>query len=138
MIGLDTNILARYYVQDNAGTGASKQREAARRLMESGRPLMVCKTVLLELEWVLRGYYQFTPAEIAGVMNHLLSLPQVTVEDRGSIVQALSHREAGLELADALHHASYRDCDSMASFDDRRFARRARRMGLTPRVITPE
>ena len=138
MIGLDTNVLARYYIQDLGGADALKQREAARRLMESGRPLMVCKTVLLELEWVMRGYYEFSTAEIAGAMNHLLALPQITVEDRESIIQALSHCEAGLELADALHHASYRACDSMASFDDKKFARRARRMGLAPRVVVPD
>ena len=138
MIGLDTNVLARYYIRDEGDTQALKQREAARRLMESGKPLKVCKTVLLELEWVMRGYYAFSKAEITGVMNHLLALPQVTVEDRESIVQALSHCEAGLELADALHHASYRDCNSMASFDDKQFARRARRMGLAPRVAVPE
>ncbi|MGP1677342.1 MAG: type II toxin-antitoxin system VapC family toxin [Burkholderiales bacterium] len=138
MIGLDTNVLARYYIQDEGDAEAFKQREAARRLMESGRPLMVCKTVLLELEWVMRGYYEFSTAKIAGVMKHLLALPQVTVEDRESIVQALSHCDAGLELADALHHASYRACDSMASFDDKHFARRAHRMGLTPRVVVPQ
>ena len=137
MIGLDTNVLARYYIQNDGDTEAKKQREAARRLMESGKPLMVCKTVLLELEWVMRGYYKFTPAQIAGVMNHLLALPQVTIEDRECIVRALSHCEAGLEFADALHHASYRDCDSMASFDDKQFARRAKRMGLAPRVAVP-
>jgi len=136
--GLDANVLARYYVQDEGDTEARKQRDAARRLMESGRPLMVCKTLLLELEWVMRGYYKFSTAQIAKVMNHLLSLPQVKVEDRASIVQALSHCEAGLELEAALHHASYRDCDSMASFDDKQFARRARRMGLAPRVVVPE
>lgn len=138
MIGLDTNVLARYYIQDEGDAEAVKQREAARRLMESGKPLMVCKTVLLELEWVMRGYYEFSKAQIAGVMNHLLALPQVTVEDRESIIQALSHCEAGLELADALHHASYRMCNSMASFDNKQFARRAQRMGLTPRVQVPE
>ena len=137
MIGLDTNVLARYYIQNDGDTEAKKQREAARRLMESGKPLMVCKTVLLELEWVMRGYYKFTPAQIAGVMNHLLALPQVTIEDRECIVRALSHCEAGLKFADALHHASYRDCDSMASFDDKQFARRAKRMGLAPRVAVP-
>ncbi len=137
MIGLDTNVLARYYIQDDADAEAKKQREAARRLMESGKPLMVCKTVLLELEWVMRGYYKFSRAQIAGVLNHILALPQVTVEDRAGIVQALSHGEAGLELADALHHSSYRDCDSMASFDDKQFARRAKRMGLAPHVVVP-
>jgi predicted nucleic-acid-binding protein len=137
VIGLDTNVLARYYIHDEADAEAKKQREAARRLMESGKPLMVCKTVLLELEWVMRGYYKFTVAQINSVMNHLLALPQVTIEDRESVVQALSHCQAGLELADALHHASYRACDSMASFDDKQFARRTRRIGLAPRVVVP-
>ena len=137
MIGLDTNVLARYYIQDEADAAAIRQREAARRLMESGKPLMVCKTVLLELEWVMRGYYQFSATQIAGVMNHLLALPHVTIEARESIVHALSHCKAGLDLADALHHASYKSCDSMASFDDKKFARRARRMGLAPRVVVP-
>ena len=138
MIGLDTNVLARYYIDDKADAEALKQREAARRLIESGKPLMVCKTVVLELEWVMRGYYEFSTTAIAAVINHLLALPQVTVEDRESIVQALSHCQAGLELADALHHASYRGCDSMASFDDKKFARRSRRMGLAPQVVVPE
>ena len=137
MIGLDTNVLARYYIQDAGDGEAAKQREAARRLMESGKSLMVCKTVLLELEWVMRGYYKFSKAQITGVMEHLLSLPQVTIEDRASIVKALSHCAAGLEMADALHHSSYQGCDSMASFDDKQFARRAQRIGLTPRVGVP-
>ena len=138
MIGLDTNVLARYYIRDNGDTEALKQRDAARRLMESGKPLMVCKTVLLELEWVMRGYYEFSSREISAVINHLLALPQITVEDREAIVQALSHSEAGLELADALHHASYRGCESVASFDDKKFVRRARRLGLAPRIVVPE
>lgn len=137
MIGLDTNVLARYYVRDRSDEEAEKQHQAARRLIESGRPLMVCKTVLLELEWVMRGYYGFTAAEIASVLNHLLALPHATVEDRDAVRQALAHHAAGLDLADALHHASYRDCDAMASFDDRKFARRAKRMGLAPTVMVP-
>ena len=56
MIGLDVNVLARYYVEDAGDAEARKQRVAARRLMESGQPLMIGKMVLLELEWVLRGF----------------------------------------------------------------------------------
>jgi predicted nucleic-acid-binding protein len=137
MIGLDTNILARYYVQDESDTEAERQHETARRLIEPGEPLMVCKTVLLELEWVMRGYYGFSPGEIATAIEHLLSLPHVTIEDREVVVQASSHALAGLDFADALHLASYRDCTSMASFDDRKFARRARRLNLAPKVTVP-
>ena len=54
MIGLDTNVLARYYIDDAGDSESVKQREAARRLIEAGSALMVSKTVLLELEWVMR------------------------------------------------------------------------------------
>jgi predicted nucleic-acid-binding protein len=138
MIGLDTNVLARYYIADKADAEAQRQHEAARRLIESGQALMVCKTVALELEWVMRGYYGFNPQEIARVFHHLLSLDHVTVEDRETLLQALAQSEAGLEMADALHHASYRGCDSMASFDDQKFARRVKRLGLMPRVVVPD
>ncbi len=64
-IGLDTNILARYYVASEEGDSATQsQCELARKLIESDRALFVAKTVLLELEWVLRGYYKFSGEEI--------------------------------------------------------------------------
>ena len=137
MIGLDTNILARYYIEDAADAEATRQRSAARRLVESGQPLMVCKTVILELEWVMRGYYGFTHAEAASVLRHLLGLPHVTVEDREAVERALANEAVGIEFADALHHASYRGCESVASFDDRKFARRAKKLGLAPAVVVP-
>ena len=137
MIGLDTNVLARYYVEDAADPQAGKQRLAARRLIESGQALMVCKTVVLELEWVLRGYYGFEPAEVAAVLGHLLSMAHVAVEDRAVVERALQNLQAGLEFADALHHASYAACERVASFDDRKFARRAGKLGLLPAVVIP-
>jgi predicted nucleic-acid-binding protein len=135
MIGLDTNVLARYYIEDKADAQAQRQRVVARRLIESGQPLMVCKTVVLELEWLMRGYYGFSQAEAISVLRHLLALSHITVEDRDAVEQALSSFDAGIDLADALHHASYRSCTSMASFDDRRFARRAKKLGLAPNVM---
>lgn len=134
MIGLDTNVLARYYIDDVGDAQATRQRVAARRLIESGQPLMVGKTVILEFEWVMRGYYGFSGSEVAAVLRHLLGLQHVTIEDRESIEQALSNGDAGIDFADALHHASYKACDGVATFDDRKFARRAKRLGLTPVV----
>ena len=84
MIGLDTNVLARYYIDDDADAQAQLQRLAARRLIESGQPLMVRKSVVLELEWVMRGYYSFALADVVSVMRHLLGQAHITVEDRES------------------------------------------------------
>jgi len=102
-----------------------------------GEPLAVCLTVLLEFDWVMRGYYGFPPAQVAAAMQHLLSLPHVVVQHRERVEQAISHALAGLDFADALHLVNYLDCDRVASFDDRRFARRAQKMNLAPRVFVP-
>lgn len=39
--------------------------------------------------------------------------------------------------ADALHHASSRHCDAMATFDDKGFAQRAAAKGWVPKVLVP-
>jgi len=44
MIGLDTNILARYYIDDDTYIEAAKQRLLAKSLIESGKEFMICKT----------------------------------------------------------------------------------------------
>lgn len=44
MIGLDTNVLARYYVADESDAEATRQHGAAARLVDSGEPLLVAKT----------------------------------------------------------------------------------------------
>ena len=136
MIGLDTNVLARYYLGGHdADAATARQQQLARRLFEGDLPLLVCKTVLLELEWVMRGAYASTREQFVGVLEHLLSSPQVTLEDRLSVEAALAGHRNGLDFADALHHACYRSCDAMASFDDRKFARRANKLGAVPAVI---
>lgn len=138
MIGLDTNVLARYYLGGfDADAVTARQQQAALRLLEGGQPLHVAKTVLLELEWVMRGAYRSTREQFADVLDHLLASPHVTLEDRLSVEAALVGYRNGLDFADALHHAAYRSCAAMASFDDRRFARRADKLGLMPKVQVP-
>ncbi len=140
MIGLDTNVLARYYVAATPGVDDAatfKQCEAARALIDGGKRLMVGKTVVLELEWVLRGRYELTTALTKQVLAHLLSLTHVEIEDRVAVQAATNALSQGFDFADALHHASYRSCASVATFDDKGLARRARRLGLKPGVNAP-
>ncbi|HMY01082.1 MAG TPA: type II toxin-antitoxin system VapC family toxin [Agitococcus sp.] len=138
MNGLDTNILARYYIEDAGDSESLKQRLLAQKIIEAGTPLMVCKTVILEFEWVMRGYYQFSAQAISTVFNHLLSLSHVQIEDRDLVQKAVTYYLTGLDFADALHHASYQTCTQMLSFDDRRFARKVKKMALLPPVIVPK
>lgn len=138
MIGLDTNVLARYYLDGHdVDAATARQQRAARRLIEGDQPLHVAKTVLLELEWVMRGVYAVEPAQFGEVLDHLLALPHVSIEDRLAVEAALTGHRGGLDFADALHHASYRTCQGVVTFDDARFARRANRLGLKPAVTVP-
>jgi hypothetical protein len=49
MIALDTNILARFYVDDPADPEAARQRPIARRLLSESPRAFVPLTVILEL-----------------------------------------------------------------------------------------
>lgn len=138
MIGIDTNILARYYIQDESDAEAKKQHLAAKTLFDSDAQLFVCKTVVLEFEWVMRGYYKFSTNEIFSVLEHLFSLNFVVLEDNDALQQALLNYKLGLDFADALHHACYHHCSSIASFDDKKFSKRAQRLGLLPPITVPK
>ena len=133
MIGLDTNVLARYYVA-SSDAPSQKQSAAAKKLLESGKSLFVSKSVVLELEWVLRGYYKSTPKDVLTVLQHLLAMPHVDMEDRVAVELAIAALSDGFDFADALHHASARHCTSMATFDDKKFAKRATAKGWKPPV----
>lgn len=133
MIGLDTNVLARYYVT-SSDTPSQKQSAAARKLLESGKALFVSKSVVLELEWVLRGYYKSPPEDVLAVLTHLLAMPHLDIEDRVAVELAAAALHDGFDFADAMHHASARHCTSMATFDDKKFARRATAQGWKPPV----
>jgi len=137
-IGLDTNVLARYFVSPKPTDAAEcRQSALAIALIDSGQPLAVCKTVLLELEWVLRGYYGYPAKAIRAAFDYLLSQPHINIEDRPQVENALRNSAAGLDFADALHHASYATCARVASFDDRGFARRSDKLKLQPPVKVP-
>jgi predicted nucleic-acid-binding protein len=105
--------------------------------MTNSPSLFVPLTVVLELEWVLRAFYRFEPAQIVRALEHLLGLGHVNTEESERIAAALPLTADGMDFADALHLASSQHCDALYTFDDRRFARRARRLGCAPPVQVP-
>lgn len=118
MLAVDTNVLVRLLTADDPA-----QAGRARRLVEQKR-VFVGKTVLLETEWVLRGGYGYARSDILDGLRALLGLTNVAVEDPPAVRAALTWCEEGMDFADALHLASSRHCEGMATFD-RRFARLA-------------
>ena len=131
MRAVDTNILARFYLHDDAAQG----RIAASVL--SAGDIFVPKTVILELEWVLRYVAEQPENKVIECLAHLIALPGITVEDRDEIEAALGHYRNGVDFADALHLAASKACSEMLTFDDRGYARRARRLRLKPTVRVP-
>ena len=97
MLAVDTNVLVRLLVNDDARQGA-----AARRLFESDE-IWIGVTVLLETAWVLESIYDLSADETVKALQRLLGLPNVRAEDPGAVAAALDAAGKGLELADALH-----------------------------------
>lgn len=127
MIALDTNVLVRLLTRDDP-----QQAAIAAEVMR-GEDLFVSKTVLLELEWVLRFTYRFEAAAINRALRGLLGLPTLTVEDSATVLDALDAHAAGLDFADALHLAASPKAATFATFD-RKLAAHAERRDGAPRV----
>ena len=134
MIAVDTNVLARFYCDDPQDPEARHQRPRARRVMMESAAVFVPLTVVLELEWVMRGFYGLPPSEFCRAAEHLLGMVHVTVERWEAVSDALVQHREGLDFADALHWACSAGCERIVTFDDRGFARRAKRLGLAPEV----
>ena len=131
MKALDTNVLARFFVDDPDDAQAAKQRPAALAAMSERAFISV--TVVLELEWVLRGFYELPRKEISKVMRALVGVEHLTLEDRDSVLMALDAFDKGLDFADALHMSRSAGSVAFATFDQR-LAKRARALALTPQV----
>ena len=126
MIGLDTNVLLRYIVRDEAA-----QAKAASRLIE-GRcskeePGHVTHVVLAELAWVLGRGYGYTKAEVVKVLAAILSSAELRVQESAQAWAALRAFQAGqADFADYLIGAANAACGCSATFS---FDKRAAKSG---------
>jgi predicted nucleic-acid-binding protein len=131
MKSLDANVLARFFIDNDDDPQATRQRPAAAAIL-SGR-CYVSLTVLLEFEWVMRGFYALRLRDISRVLRALAGIEHVTVEDRGAVLTALDAYDRELDFADALHIAHSASAAAFVTFD-RRLAKRAGRLGATPPI----
>jgi predicted nucleic-acid-binding protein len=131
MRALDTNVLARFFVDDADDAQAVKQRPAA--VAALSQRSFVSVTVLLELEWVLRGFYELPRRDICRVLRALASIEHIALEDRDAVLVAVDAFAKGLDFADALHVARSSRASGFVTFD-RRLAKRAKALALTPPV----
>jgi predicted nucleic-acid-binding protein len=120
MIGLDTNVLARYIAEDDAAQSA-----AAARVLESlsaESPGFVPLVVIAELVWVLQFSYRFNKREVADVVEKLLRSAELMLENAEIVAHALREfRRSRADFADCLiercAHAA--GCQHTVTFDRR-------------------
>ena len=132
MIAVDTNVLVRYVTGDDPIQGP-----LAMRVLDDPQGIFVGKTVLLELEWVLRAAYRLPREAIETALLQIAGLSNVTLENPEQIAFALDAHRQGLDFADALHYAS---CPSSTKFHtfDALFVKRGRTLGLNVHDIADE
>ncbi len=111
MIALDTNILARFLLQDDPA-----QFKLAKELLAQDTQYTAPPTVMLELVWVLESY-DCTRKEIALALHTLLGLPNFKPKAFEAHCHAINHYESGMDFGDALHLALSSADASFLTFD---------------------
>ena len=118
MIGLDTNVLVRFLVQDD-----KRQGQEAADLIEGlteRDPGFICREVLVELAWVLERAYGMSRREIVTAIEGLLASRELVIEEAGRVGSALSrYAVGGAGLSDYMILQASLDagCACLASFD---------------------
>lgn len=124
MTAVDTNVLVRIITDDDHA-----QAIRAVAFLRNQNRVFVPKTVLLELEWVLRSAYRIDRHSIISALRQLLSMRNIEIEDENSVRLAIEWHERGLDFADAVHMASAGPERSFATFDGA-LRRAASRIGV--------
>ncbi|MFA7504781.1 MAG: type II toxin-antitoxin system VapC family toxin [Burkholderiaceae bacterium] len=105
MPALDTNVLVRYLIQDDASQLAAA-RKLIRKYVDEQQTLFVPVTVALELEWVLRSSFGYPKDTTILVLSSLLSAVELSFESEQALEVALDlYRRNGADFADCLHVA---------------------------------
>ena len=119
MKGLDTNVLVRYLVQDDARQAAQASKFIEKHCTEDN-PCFVSQITLCELAWVLESNYNQTRADIANVIEQLLQVGQLEVMEPATVWRALSdYKRSNADFPDHLlarvNEAC--GCESTVTFD---------------------
>ena len=120
MPGLDTNVLVRWLVNDDAAQAATVRRLMS--LVPTGQPLLVPITVTLELEWVLRARYRFDKVSVLSAFDALLETDEMQFQHDQSVEWALrTYRDGSADFADCLHAALcvWEEFSPLLTFDTR-------------------
>jgi predicted nucleic-acid-binding protein len=121
LIGLDTNVVIRYLVQDD-----KKQSAAATRFIEKSlttdAPGYINHITLCEIVWVLQRCYGVTTPQVREIIEGLLTTKQLMVENVEITWKALRAYDAkNADFCDALigQKNIHSGCEHTVTFDKR-------------------
>ena len=119
MIGIDTNIMVRYFIRDD-----EQQAKVATTVLNKQccreQPGWINRIVLCELVWVLESVYHCSRDEISTTIRSLLQTAEIKVEDADIAWVAINaYDNNSADFADALLFASNHrhGCDRTVTLD---------------------
>tara|TARA_Y100000815_G_C13316041_1_gene490453 strand:+ start:1305 stop:1700 length:396 start_codon:yes stop_codon:yes gene_type:complete len=117
LIGIDTNVLIRFLVEDDAD-----QSEAVRKWMamrDAEIPAYVSTIVLAETVWVLSRRLKFPMKQVTNILRDLLAADGLVFEETERLDALLHNGEPATDLADYLisWQAAAAGCSYTVSFD---------------------
>ena len=119
MIGLDTNVLVRYLVQDDPVQSLRASHFMDRHCTVDD-PCLINDIVLCEMAWVLESAYDYPKGAIVEVLEKLLMTNGLEVADKNTVWVALKdYRATKADFADCLigRINSALGCAQTATFD---------------------
>jgi predicted nucleic-acid-binding protein len=118
MTGLDTNVLVRYIVRDDAAQ--TKRADGLMRGLTPEKPAFISMVALAELIWVLNSYYRMPKAELIHCIERLLNAQNLVTEGAAAVRMAAERfARAKCDFADCLIERSgfIAGCRRTVTFD---------------------
>lgn len=117
---LDTNIFLRVIVKEDEKS--FRECTELLTLVKSGERRAYTSTlVLAEVNWVLNSFYKFPKSEVVLALSGILSLKNLTIDDKYDTLTAISlYERHSVKFIDALlstHHLVFRKEVPMVSYD---------------------
>ena len=119
MIGIDTNVLVRYFTRDHEPQ-AQRAAEILTQRCSEKNPGFVTSIVLVELVWTLRSFYDYSRQEISMALEALLKAKEICFEYPDETQSAYRLYAGGsVDFPDALLGAiaTARGCEETVTFD---------------------
>jgi|JI10StandDraft_1071094.scaffolds.fasta_scaffold169341_4 predicted nucleic-acid-binding protein len=121
MIGIDTNVLLRFLLKDDARQSARAAR-FMRDEISAAQPGYVSLVTLLEVVWVLDSLYGFNAEQQMAVVEDLLAVESLEIAERVAVARAVAtSRDRRADFQDCLVAilGESAGCSATVTFDTR-------------------